>query len=98
MRKNVISSNSGSCKFFVSPKYLLALKYYSELVNSHNVNNPENLLKIKYCNNIPTVIDSEEKVIYPNSIYAPVPRKKRSQSTSTPISKNSTQSNGPKKK
>ena len=68
------------------------LKKYSELIKEHNDTNPGDILTIKYSNNIPTVINSDNKVIYPNSIYALVHRIKRSRSTST--SKNSSQGKG----
>ena len=66
----------------------LVLKKYSEIIKDHNEKNPTDTLSIKYHNNIPTVINSDNEIIYPNSSYAPILNKKQSNSTSTPISKN----------
>ena len=72
------------------------LKKYSELIKEHNTKNPNDLLSIKHLNNIPTVINSENKVIYPDSRYAPVSHPKKANNSSTP--KNSTQDTKVKKK
>ena len=72
------------------------IKKYSELINEHNNKNPGDILSIKFSSNIRTVINSENKVIYPNSLYAPTPHRKRARSTSTP--KNSPQRSTVKKK
>ena len=46
------------------------------------------LISIKDHNNIPTIIDSYNVIIYTNSSYAPILNNEQSNSISTPISKN----------
>ena len=50
----------------------LILKKYNEIIKAHNEKNPSDILSIKYHSNIPTVINYDNEIIYPNSSYAPI--------------------------
>ena len=65
------------------------MKKYIEIVKEHNNKNPEDKLSIKFFKNIPTVINSKNVTIYPNSINTSVLNNRPTKRTSTPNSKNS---------